>query len=255
MPVARGWFSPLITLATTTVIVGGVVIGLQTMVKAPREFADVSVEGVTRFMEGLRSSTINTTFADYATRVEGTTRLQVAQVERLEMIAREDAASVWGFKLPDVMVEARYPATYTYYLELNGDDWRFDLQGDTLLVYAPSIQANLPANDISSLELHTLKTSILRNEAKVREDLKREITGYGKMRAEEIKPLAREAGRRSVEQFIQRWLLTMPGVVGATPAAPVRSVRVFFPEERFASAREVAGPGRGWPSEASSVDR
>ena len=79
------------------------------------------------------SGTVTTTFRSYATEVTGTNRLQFAEVKQMEVFERRDEAQVlWRtFALPDVVVEARAPVEYTYFLDLD-KEWTFRLESEVV---------------------------------------------------------------------------------------------------------------------------
>lgn len=154
-----------------------------------------------------RSGTVTTSFASYATEVSGTTYLQFATLRQVEAFERKDEATVlWGqLALPDVVVEARAPVEYTYYLDLN-KSWTLKLEGDTILVLAPPIEFNTPALDASALRFEVREGSVFRDEAAVLEQLRRGLSDLAKLRARQHVALVRETGRRRTEQFVETWL-------------------------------------------------
>jgi hypothetical protein len=97
-----------------------------------------------------RTGTVTTTFRSYATEVTGTSRLQFAEVKQMEVFERRDEAVVlWGtFALPDVVVEARAPVEYTYFLDLD-KEWNFHLEGKDVYIIAPPVEHNRPSVDRS----------------------------------------------------------------------------------------------------------
>jgi hypothetical protein len=155
-----------------------------------------------------RSGTVTTTFRSYATEVTGTTRLQFAELRQLEVFERRDEAAVlWGtLALPDVVVEARAPVEYTYYLDLD-KEWTFRLEGKEVLVRAPAVEFNRPSIDVSALRFEVREGSVLRDEQITMDRLRAELTGLTLRRARQQLPLVREAGRRSVEAFVENWLV------------------------------------------------
>jgi len=155
-----------------------------------------------------RTGTVTTTFRGYATEVEGTSRLEFAQLRQIEVFERRDAAAVlWGtFNLPDVVVEARAPVEYTYYLDLD-KEWRFRLEGQEVLVTAPLVEFNRPSVDVSALQFEVREGSVFRDETLALDALRAELTGLSLRRAREHVPLVREAGRRKVEAFVETWLV------------------------------------------------
>jgi hypothetical protein len=176
--------------------------------------ADV-VEGGRKALQDLgevaaafRTGTVTTTFRSYATQVTGTSRLQFAELRQEELFERRDSEAVlWGaLALPDVVVEARAPVTYTYFLDLE-KEWRFRLEGRDVLVVAPRIEWNRPAVDVSALRYVVREGSVLRDEQLALDRLRSELTPLLDRRARQHVPFVREAGRRKVEAFVETWLV------------------------------------------------
>lgn len=156
-----------------------------------------------------RTGTITTSFVSYATEMSGSHYLQFATLREREVFERTDRAAVlWGqLELPDVVVRAEAPVEYTYYLDLDAR-WEFHLEGQTVLVRAPVIGFNTPAIDVSKIQYEVKSGSMLRNEERALENLKRGLTGLAKRRAEENVPLVKELGRKKTEEFVRTWLLS-----------------------------------------------
>ncbi len=155
-----------------------------------------------------RTGTVTTTFRSYATQVTGTTRLQFAEVKQMEVFERRDEAVVlWGtFALPDVVVEARAPVEYTYFLDLDRE-WQFHLEGKDVHVVVPPVEYNRPAVDVSALRYVIREGSVMRDEQIALEKLRAELSSLAERRARQQIPLVRETGRRSVEAFVETWLV------------------------------------------------
>ena len=168
--------------------------------QALRELRDVAV--------AFRTGTVTTTFRSYATEVSGTTRLQFAELRLEELFERRDSEAVlWGtLALPDVVVEARAPVAYTYFLDLE-KEWRFRLEGRDVLVVVPPVEWNRPAVDVSALHFEVREGSAFRDEQVALERLRSELTPLLDRRARAHVPLVREAGRRKVEAFVETWLV------------------------------------------------
>jgi hypothetical protein len=105
-----------------------------------------------------------------------------------------------------VVVEARAPVTYTYYLDLE-DEWRFRLEGREVLVVAPRVEWNRPAVDVSALRFAVREGSVFRDEDLALGRLRSELTPLLDRRARHHVPFVREAGRRKVEAFVENWLV------------------------------------------------
>jgi hypothetical protein len=197
-------------LGLALILTLGVVYALRRATSLPAEIVEQG-RGVLRDLksvaEGFRTGTVTTSFASHATEVSGSTFLQFATLRQVEVFQRKDSTTLlWGqFSLPDVVVEARAPVEYTYYLDLN-KPWNLRLEGDTILVSAPAIEFNTPALDASALRFEVREGSVFRDEAAVTEQLRRGLSSLAKLRARQHVVLVRETGRRRTEQFVETWL-------------------------------------------------
>jgi hypothetical protein len=169
---------------------------------------------------------ITTSFTSYATTLNRQSYLQFATLKQTEVFTQSDQ-SFTGFgyiPLPEVIVEARAPIDYTYYLDLNGK-WDFFLKDKTIYVHAPRIRFNKPAVDASEIEYEVRKGSILRNHSEAQETLKKSITFLAQVKARENISLVRETGRRQVEEFVEKWLSK------SFRDAQDFAIRVYFEDE------------------------
>lgn len=179
--------------------------------QVPRKVLEGSRE-VLADLEGLasafRQGTVQSTFLSHATSVSGSSFFQFATLDEMEFFERTDSTSVlWGrLALPDVVVSARAPVQYTYYLDLNGT-WHMELNGPIVEVLAPPIQFNRPAIDMSQIEYEIEADSLLRDEDGALATLQSGLSQMAEQRAEDNRELVREIGRRRTEQFVEAWLL------------------------------------------------
>lgn len=166
-----------------------------------------AIKDLARVAEAFRQGTITTSFTSYATQVSGSNYLQFARLKQLELFERKDSQSLfWGqLSLPDVVVEARAPVEYTYYLDLD-KPWKLRLESGLLRVLAPPIEFNTPAVDASALRFEVREGSVWRDEALVTEALKASLTELCRARARGNVGLVREVGRGRTEEFVRRWL-------------------------------------------------
>lgn len=178
---------------------------------AVRETAAAVSDGLARLAAAVRSRSVTTTFSSTATEVRGTRRLQVAELKQVEVVERRDATRLLGVPLPDVVVSAKAPVTYVYALDLDAR-WDFDLEERTVFVLAPPLSWNEPAVDVSRLELVKTETSVLRDEDRVVEELRRSLTAVFRQRARRNAALVRETARAEAEAFVRSWLLRAYGV-------------------------------------------
>ena len=210
-PAARTSHWPWAILCAVAIVTAGAVYVFHAARSLPTEVMESGRQALRQLAEvaaAFRGGTVTTTFRSDATRLRGTTRLQFVELKQLETFERRDAESVlWGtLALPDVVVEARAPISYTYFVDLDRD-WRFRLEAGEVFVVAPPIEWNPPAVDVSALRYEVRAGSVLRNEQVVADRLRSELTALASMRARQHVPLVREAGRRKVEAFVETWLV------------------------------------------------
>lgn len=179
--------------------------------RAVRETAAAVSDALAKLAAAVRARSVTTTFASTATEVRGTKRLQVAELTQVEVVERRDATRLLGIPLPDVVVSAKAPVTYVYALDLDAR-WDFDLAERTVHVLAPPLSWNEPAVDVSRLELVKTETSVLRDEDRVVEELRRSLTAAFRERARRNAALVRETARAEAEAFVRSWLLRAYGV-------------------------------------------
>ena len=198
-----------------------------------RRIPERAVEGGRALVGELRSlaaafeqGSVYTEFVSYATRTTGTTFLQFATLEQVEVFRRRDTSSLlWGqLALPDVVVEATAPVTYTYFVDLAGR-WRFQHEDGHVLVTAPAIDFNPPAVDASAIRLEPRTSSVFRDEEAVAEALRAGLSSLVEERARQHVPRVRETGRRQIEDFVASWL------AGTFSDAEDLTVEVVFEDE------------------------
>ena len=171
---------------------------------------------------------VTTEFISYATTVTPTRRLQFATLKQKEMFTRRDESSTgFGYvPLPEVIVEARAPIEFTYYLDLNAP-WRVVLEDQTIHVLAPAIHFNTPAIDVSGIQFEVKKGSAFRNTTAAMDGLRQSMTIMAKDRARENISLVRENGRKETAEFVEQWL------VKSFTDGRKYPVKVYFPDEKL----------------------
>jgi hypothetical protein len=197
-------------VAIVVILTGAALYVFHSAGELPRDLAASGVEAIRAvgdLARAFRQGTVTTSFVGYATQVTATKRLQVATLAETEVFERRDEMTIlWGqFALPDVVIEARAPIEYTYYVDLD-KPWAFALDGPFVTVKAPSLEWNAPALDVSRLTFTVREGSILRDEEAVIESLRLALTELCRRRAAERVALAREPARRSIESFVDTWL-------------------------------------------------
>jgi hypothetical protein len=210
-PQHAAWALAAAVIAVALIVTGGVLYVFHSARSLPGEVAESGRKALSELREvaaAFRTGSITTTFRGDATSVAGTTRLQFAELRQEEVFERRDAAAVlWGtLILPDVVVEARAPVTYTYFLDLD-KEWRFRLEEGLVHVTVPPVEWNRPAPDVSALRFSVREGSVLRDEQLVLDRLRGELTPLLDRRARAHVPLVRETGRGKVEAFVETWLV------------------------------------------------
>jgi len=205
------WALALAAVAMVAIVVAGAVYVFHSVRSLPVDVLEggrQALRDLRGVAEAFRAGTVTTTFRGYATEVSGTSRLQFAELRQEESFERRDSEAVlWGtLALPDVVVEARAPVTYTYFLDLD-KEWRFRLEGRDVLVVVPPVEWNRPSVDVSALRFEVREGSVLRDEQLVLDRLRGELTPLLDRRARQHVLLVREAGRRKVEAFVETWLV------------------------------------------------
>jgi hypothetical protein len=171
------------------------------------KLAETIGQQVQKVASAFKQGTITTTFASYATTLNGSQYLQFATLSQRETFTRTDESSLlFGYiPLPEVIVEASAPVTYTYYLDLNAR-WDFVLRDGVIWVTAPDIKFNKPSLDISRITYEVKKDSHFRNTSEAMENLRSSMTWMSYKKAEANIDLVRETGRSQTEAFVENWL-------------------------------------------------
>jgi len=204
------WPLVVSVLGLAAILVGGVAFVAHRALSLPAEVAREGRQALADLRSlaaAFRTGTITTTFARESTALAGTSRLQFATLRQVEVFSRRDQQSLfWGkLALPDVVVEARAPVEYTYYLDLERP-WTFRLEGQTLRVEAPAIEWNAPAIDASALRYEVREGSVFRDEGAVLAALRANLSEASRVRARDNVALVRETGRVKAAEFVTTWL-------------------------------------------------
>ena len=219
------WTAIVLILATAAVLMLHSCLALpDRAIDKTRATIEKAGQALATVAAAFRQGTIKTSFVSYGTTITNSQRFQFATLKQMEIFTRtEEPSTAFGYVLlPDVVVEARAPVEYTYYLDLNGA-WNFVLHDGILEVYAPPIHANKPAVDVSALSYEVKKGHFKTVEAL--DNLKQSIGSLVVLRAKENIPLVRETARRQTTEFVEKWL--------ASSFADGKQVvvKVYFPGE------------------------
>lgn len=166
-----------------------------------------SVLKITPTLSNQVAEKLKTEFISYATEMQKQTRLIVAEIKQVESVERTSELSVFWeqIKLPDLVVAITTPVVFSYYVDLN-QDWKFEIQDQVLLVTIPTLNAGLPAPDLSQTKFEVRKGSLFRNEQAALKDLQQQMTGILISRAQSNKHLVIETARAQIGEFVIHWL-------------------------------------------------
>jgi hypothetical protein len=245
-PPRHPWAWPAAWVCVTLIFAGSCVFIFNSLRNLPVEAASRTSTALAHAGRQLSSiaaafqqHTVTTSFLSYATHLTPGQFFQFANLRQTEIFSQTDeATTAFGYlPLPGLVVEARAPVEYTYYLDLN-DRWELQLEDGILYVLAPSIRYNKPSVDASRIEYEVRKNSLFRDGEHALESLKKSITPLVSQRARENLPLVRELGRRQTEEFVENWLAK------SFQDGNRVSARVFFPEETLPAVLEQLAPRR-----------
>jgi len=229
------WAKTALWVGIVFILVAGGVSVLKSCVDAPGKAIDKAGAALEKVLAAFNRGSVTTSFISYATTLSNSLHLQFATLNQMEIFTRKEETSTgFGYiPLPDVVVEARAPVEYTYYLDLN-EKWRFVLQDHTVGVFPPAIKFNKPAVDASAITYEVKKGYF--KTADAQEKLKQSITSLVRGRAKENIPLVREVGRKQTADFVERWLIK------SFADGKDYHVKVYFPDETPPSETPLTVP-------------
>jgi hypothetical protein len=181
----------------------------------------------------LSSQRIEETFRVEVTKIISTDgdELTLASMETSETVTKADTKTLFDdlIYLGTTESEIRVPVVYRYHLKLS-DPWKLTVKDTRCVVIAPPIRPTLPpAIRTDGMEKKTeagwLRFNATENLAKLEKDLTPSLekrAGAGSQN-----PGVREACRRSVAKFVQRWLLREQAALGGA----IKDIIVIFPDE------------------------
>lgn len=161
----------------------------------------------------LSSEKLTVSFTSYVTSTKGLQRLELAESTAVENIERSSQFSFfWDFvKLPDLVVQARIPVRYLYYIDLT-EPIHVSLIGQELYLTAPILRPGLPAADVSGISYEVKQGGLFRDTPKAFEDLRKMITPLLNENAQRRLPEIREQARTSLTALIKTWAAQNPAL-------------------------------------------
>lgn len=236
------WPKATLWMVVTLVLALNAAFILKTCINAPANLAEKTGQAISKTGSALATvaaafnrGSYTTSFVSYATTVSNQQHLQFATLKQHEIFTHtEEKSTAFGYvPLPDVVVEARAPVEYTYYVDLKAQ-WELKLRDGTIEVFAPPIRANKPAVDASAIHYEVRKGYLKSDEAL--DNLKRSVTSLVTLRAKDNIPLVRETGRREISEFVESWLAR------SFTDGKNYHVKVYFPGEKPSDGPVVRKP-------------
>lgn len=168
--------------------------------------------------------------------------LEVSRIRATEQFDTKFVYSVLGFKVGETVPHIRVPAVYRYHIEL-APEWRIIRTGRLFSVVTPPVRPSLPvAVDLENMQKDVGGSWMLVafNEQGDLNALERRITSTlaDKARSAAYLQLQREEARKTVTEFVRKWLVTQ------TPWATEMgsTIRVFFADEPIGAFGPQAFP-------------
>jgi len=226
---SRSWAVAVTIIAVVAILCTTAYLVVRSMARIPEAAVEQTREllaAAEELAEAFRQGTIENRFVSYASSISGSTYLQVATVDRIEVFTREDRAAIfWGaVQLPDVVVSATAPVQYTAYVDFE-EPWHLRLEDSELLVTAPTIRFNQPSFDASKIEFEVREGSFLRDEDAALAELKRGLMSMSHQRTQDLEPVVKSTGREKIAEFVRNWLLL------SFPQAEEVEIEVVFADE------------------------
>ncbi len=162
--------------------------------------------------------------------------LEVSRIQATEVFETRFIHSVLGIAVGQTTPRIRVPVVYKYQIEL-APEWNVLRTGREFTVIAPPVRPSLPVGvDFGRMEKDASGTWVLLpfTGTESLDDLERELTA--KLARKAVLPayvqLQREPARKTVEEFVRKWLVTQAPWSTESGA----SIRVYFADETIGAA-------------------
>jgi hypothetical protein len=137
--------------------------------------------------------------------------LETATIRMGEDFYKSDARTWWGIYLGNTVSHIQAAVTYRYGVPLDDHAWEIVTRGQTTVVVAPYLRPSLPvAIDTDTWREKTESGWARFDKVEQLASLRRSISGdlEGRAKNPVRVDLAREASRRTIGEFVEKWLLT-----------------------------------------------
>lgn len=155
--------------------------------------------------------------------------LEVSTIAAEERFDSTTQHTVLGVPVGKTVAQIRVPAVYRYHIPL-APEWNLRLTGDALVVVAPPVRPSLPvAIDTGKLQSFSAGLWSPFTGADALDALQRRVTAELAAKADSppLIALQRESARKTVAEFVEKWVVAQPRWQGAK--AP--TIFVFFADE------------------------
>ncbi|MCW0220982.1 MAG: hypothetical protein OJI67_21825 [Prosthecobacter sp.] len=197
------------------------------------KFMDVTKAAMAWITENAVTQDINETFRQSVTQIVSTKGdiLEVATMETDETITKYDMKSIFNqtVYLGTTISEIRTPVVYRYHIKLS-DGWQLRVDGNQCIVHAPALRPSQPpAIRTEGMQKKSEAGWLRFNAAESLAELEKNLTPTLEKRAGNRSHLnlIRESARKSVAEFVKKWLLTQE----RNSMGEIDSITVIFPDE------------------------
>jgi hypothetical protein len=165
--------------------------------------------------------------------------LEVSRIQATEVFETRFIHSLLGMPVGETVPRIRVPVVYRYHIEL-APEWRVVRTGTEFTVIAPPVKPSLPVGvDFARMEKDASGTWVLLpfTETDSLDDLERELTAKLARKAglPAYIQLQREDARRTVVEFVRKWLVTQARWSTETGS----TIRVYFADETIGAVGRV----------------
>lgn len=155
--------------------------------------------------------------------------LEVSKVLATEHLESSVINTALGFEVSKTTARVRVPAVYRYHIEL-APEWTFTVKDNAILVIAPAVKPSLPvAIDTTKLASDSAGVWSIVNGQKKIDELIKTVTPILAVKAisNQYMDLQRDSARKTVEEFVRKWLLTQKDLKSVS----TYPLHVYFSDE------------------------
>jgi hypothetical protein len=191
---------------------------------------------------------INKSFREYITSIQGTENLDVAMYHACETFSNNSSDKTnnssdktntfWRKVLSPLVttnVEIRVSVTYRYHIPLDDPNWDIRFYGNICAVSAPQIRPTLPvAIHTDEMEKKIYEGWTRFNGHELADALEKSITPELERRAKKAIPLVLEHSRQKVASFVRKWIIHNPQWEDN-----LHAITVSFPGENRSNSKDI----------------